>query len=353
MNLNVQPRWVRRPEGSTWGDFGPDDQLGRLNLLTPEKVRQGVAEVREGLSFCLSLPLDYPGGNGLNPRRFPPVLQPTRRDRRPNMNFPLSRHNPDHTDVVSDDLVIMHLQYSTQWDSLAHVGSQFDADGDGVAEAVYYNGYRAGEHVIGPPDVEQPNAIDVVNAQSTSQARALSVANMAEKCVQGRGVMIDLHAHLGRAHVALGYESLMRIIEADKVAVETGDMVLLHTGFAAMLLEMERQPDPYALHHSCAALDGRDTRLLQWITDSGLAALIADNYAVEAVPAGEHKGCGAALPLHEHCLFKLGVNLGELWLLTPLAAWLRAHGRSRFLLTAPPLRLPGAVGSPATPVATV
>jgi hypothetical protein len=42
-----------------------------------------------------------------------------------------------------------------------------------------------------------------------------------------------------------------------------------------------------------------------------------------------------------------------MWHLTPLADWLRANKRNRFLLTAPPLRLPGAVGSPATPVATV
>ena len=32
------PRWKHRPEGSTWGDWGPDDQLGRLNLLTPDKA---------------------------------------------------------------------------------------------------------------------------------------------------------------------------------------------------------------------------------------------------------------------------------------------------------------------------
>ena len=38
------PRWKHRPPGSTWGDFGPDDQNGRLNLITPEKVRQAVAE---------------------------------------------------------------------------------------------------------------------------------------------------------------------------------------------------------------------------------------------------------------------------------------------------------------------
>ena len=50
-------RWQKRPEGSTWGDFGDDDQRGRMNLVTPERVRAAAGEVREGLSFCLSLPL--------------------------------------------------------------------------------------------------------------------------------------------------------------------------------------------------------------------------------------------------------------------------------------------------------
>ena len=104
----------------------------------------------------------------------------------------------------------------------------------------------------------------------------------------------------------------------------------------------------------CACLDGRDAKLLQWITDSGLA--VADRRQLRGRGASRDSathGCCATLPLHEHCLFKLGIHLGEIWHLTPLAAWLRAHRRSRFLLTAPPLRLPGAVGSPATPVATV
>ncbi|HEX2653818.1 MAG TPA: cyclase family protein [Xanthobacteraceae bacterium] len=352
--MTQSSRWKKRPEGSTWGDFGPDDQLGRLNLLTPEKVKQGIAEVREGLSFCLSLPLDLPGGNGLNPRRHPPVLRPTLREKRPNWNYRLSFDDPSLTDVINDDLVVMHLQYSTQWDSLAHVGSLFDADGDGVPEPVFYNGFRADEHLAGPTEPGDAGAVGQFEQRSTSRARALSVEVMAEKCIQGRGVMIDIHAHVGREHEVIGYDDLMRIIDADKVEVETGDMVLLHTGFADMLMEMKGNPDPHALHNSCAALNGRDQRLLKWISDSGLVALIADNYAVEAHPSVKHfGGCCAALPLHEHCLFKLGVNLGELWYLTSLANWLRAHGRNRFLLTAPPLRLPGAVGSPATPVATV
>jgi hypothetical protein len=53
------------------------------------------------------------------------------------------------------------------------------------------------------------------------------------------------------------------------------------------------------------------------------------------------------------CLFKLGIHLAELWYLRDLARWLAAHHRTRFLLTAPPLDLPGAVGSPVTPLATV
>jgi len=142
-------------------------------------------------------------------------------------------------------------------------------------------------------------------------------------------------------------------MQADGVVVEEGDMVCLHTGFARRLIEMDRDPDPEVLHHSNPVLDGRDPQLLDWITRSGLAVLIADNYAVEAHPARDGEGRHASLPLHEHCLFKLGIHLGELWWLTDLAGYLREQGRSRFLLTAPPLRLPGAVGSPATPVATV
>ena len=43
--MSGSKRWVNRPEGSTWGDFGPDDQRGRINLLTPAKLKQGIAEV--------------------------------------------------------------------------------------------------------------------------------------------------------------------------------------------------------------------------------------------------------------------------------------------------------------------
>ena len=342
-------RWKRRPPGSNWGDFGPDDERGRMNLVTPEKVLQGVAEVKAGKNFCLSLPLDYPGGSAVNPRRRPPRRFATARSGRANFNFAMSRDNPRYTDVVSDDGVLIWLQYSTQWDSFAHVGAQFDADGDGVAETVYYNGWRAGEHIVGP----QHEQVSPWGCYEGCEAKRLGVENMAAGCVQGRAVMLDLNAHFGRCRKAVGYDELMRVMEADKVEVESGDMVCFYTGWSDVILEMGREVDGAKLDAAYLGLDGRDERLLQWVTDSGVVALIADNYAVELLPAREAPGAHAAMPLHEHCLFKLGVHLGEIWYLGELALWLRAHRRNRFLLTAPPLRLPGAVGSPATPVATV
>lgn len=334
-------RWVNRPEGSNWGDFGEDDQNGRLNLVTAEKIKKAAEEIKTGNRFCLSLPLDLPGGNLLNSGRFPPKLQPTLRGDKPNSSYRISDDFPNFTDVISDDAVLLHTQYSTQWDGLSHVGHEFDADGDGVAEAVYYNGYRAGEHVCGP------------DSEGGMYAHALGIEKMAEVGVQGRGVMIDLEGEFGREQVAVGYDELMKVMDTGHIQVEEGDMVCLHTGFAQMIVEMNGNPDKQRLHNSCAALNGRDNKLLNWITDSKLSVLIADNYAVEAYPAKKGDGCCAALPLHELCLFKLGIHLGELWHLTPLNNWLKANERSRFFLTAPPLRLPGAVGSPANPVATV
>jgi hypothetical protein len=346
-------RWTQRPEGSTWGDFGPDDQLGRLNLITPALVRAAAREIRVGVTFCLSLPLDRPGGDVLSPSRHPPVLRPTLRQGRPRMNYRVAAENPLATDLICDDAAVLHTQYSTHWDAFSHVGFMFDADGDGVPEPRYYNGFRAGTDIIGPDDPADGGAVGVFEAKSTSRAAALGIEGMAASCVQGRGVMIDLHAEFGEQRVVVGYDALMRVMQRDGVEVETGDMVCLHTGYADLLLRHYGHVDAELAHNRCAVLNGRDRRLLRWISDSGLAVLIADNFAVEAFPAVNHIGCCAAAPLHEHCLFKLGVHLGELWHLTPLAQWLRRVGRSRFMLTAPPLRLPGATGSPTTPIATV
>ena len=317
---------------------------------------EGIREVQTGESFCLSLPLDFPGGTALNQRRHPPKLAPTE-DMDGNAgvfyNVRMSEMpdfgDPKYVDVWADDTVTLSLQYSTQWDSLAHVGAEFDADGDGVDEPVYYNGYRAGTDLVGPHDDAAGDGIG-----HRSFARHLGLEHMAAHGVQGRGVLVDLERHFGRDFRGVRLDDLLGVMAADDVVVEPGDMLLLHTGFATQILEWAGDPDPDQIFRICSWLDSRDQALLDWIAESRISALVADNYAVEGMLGKDrHPHRHSFLPIHHLCLFELGVPLGEMWYLHELAAWLREHGRSRFLLTAPPLRLPGIVGSPLTPVATV
>jgi len=336
-------RWKKRPDGSNWGEFGDDDQRGRMNLLTAERRLRAMQEVKAGRAFCLSHPLDRPGGNVLNAARMPPVFHPVQRDGQLYFNLAFETVDPRFTDVGSDEAVMLYTQYSTHWDGFPHKGTQFDADGDGVAEKVFYNGY---------PIVDGAGR----GTQGELGAVNLGIANMAETGVQGRAVMIDLRHHFGDRRVEVDYEMLAKVMKDDGVRVETGDIVCIHTGLGQLIRDADGKLDQ-SIRHACAVMDGYDRRLLEWIADTGVAAIASDNLAVErsstlgADPRLPHRG--PALPLHAHCLVKLGIHLGELWYLTELAAWLREHRRSAFLLTAPPLRLPGAAGSPVTPVATV
>jgi len=346
-------RWTQRPKGSNWGDFGTDDQLGRLNLLTPEQVLKGIRSVEQGKVFCLSLPLDLPGGALLNPRRHPPRLRGTRLDDTAYMNFPMHHNVEGAVDVLSDDEVYLSLQYSTQWDSLAHVGAFFDVYGDGKAVKVYYNGFRAGDDILDEQPLAKQTDPDNQAGRQQVGAQKLGIENLATKGIQGRAVLVDLYRIYGEQRKIVGYKELQQAFTEQNVVVEPGDMLVLRTGFAELVLDMKGQPDIERLNNSCAVLDGGDPQLQQWIIDSDIAAICADNYAVEAYPAVPREGNDSALPLHHLCLFKLGLPLAELWYLKDLADFLHAHNRNQFLLTAPPLRLPGAVGSPVTPVATV
>ena len=121
------------------------------------------------------------------------MIRPTRRNGRPCFLYPASRDAAGRTDVMNDDLAVIHLQYSTQWDSFAHAGQMFDADGDGVPEQCFYNGFRGGADVVWPSNAT--GAFEEDDPTLTSAARAVGIETIAETCVQGRGVMVDLRAH--------------------------------------------------------------------------------------------------------------------------------------------------------------
>ena len=254
-------------------------------------------------------------------------------------------------DVWADDVVTLSLQYSTQWDSLAHVGAEFDADGDGIEEAVYYNGYRAGVDLVGP----QPDAAGD-GGNHRCFAHHLGLEHMAYHGRAGSG-RPRRPGPPPRDTTGAGSTSTRsrRSWRPTSVVVEPGDMLLLHTGFATEVLEWDRHPDPVKIHTLCSYLDARDQSLLR--VDRRLADLRAGGGQLRGRRPDRQgpRREPALVPPHPPPLPvpARACPLGEMWYLHELASWLREHDRSRFLLTAPPLRLPGVVGSPLTPVATV
>ena len=346
-------RWKERPPGSTWGDWGDDDELGRVNLIDSEKVLQGVREVQEGITFSMSLPQDLPVRQF--DRRYAPIVKPTEnlehyQDVFYNVSMrEMSGGMAPFKDVWADDQVTIWPQYSSQWDAFCHVGYEFDVDGDGDDEIVYYNGYRGGEDLVGPKFDARGDG-----SGSLSCAKHLGMEHMAAHGMQGRGVLVDLVKHFGRDFRPIGLDVLQKVMKEDNVVVEPGDMLLLHTGYATQVLEWGFEPEREKMFSICTYLDGQDQALLDWIAESRISALIADNHTVEGIQTNDPiKLTHSLLPIHHLCLFLLGVPLGELWYLEELATWLREHNRSRFLLTAPPWRVPGTCGSPVTPIATV
>lgn len=184
------------------------------------------------------------------------------------------------------------------------------------------------------------------------RAVALGIENFSRTCVQGRGVLVDVRRAGAGPDALVGYDALMAAIEAQGAQVPEGDFLCLYTGYGDLLMRDGEHVDRDALA-ARPGLDGSDQALLDWIDRSGLAAICADNPMVEKMRGVECCNGGARLPLHEHCMVKLGIHLGEFWWFGGIAPWLAEHGRAHFPLTAPPLNLPGAAGSPATPVGTV
>ena len=291
-------------------------ELGRLRSRRSARAAQsdhageGTAaalEVREGRSFCLSLPLDRPGGNYHDLQRRAPRLQPMVRNGRVKYNL---HANADHPDVFSDDAVLLYSQFSTHWDALAHVGSMFDADGDGGRGSALLQRLSRGRRDRGRrAGGGGRRSRDVLPVPT-----ALGIERMAEAGVQGRGVLVDLRRAFGDARRAVGYDDLMRTMRcAERGRRERGHPVPAH------------RPNRGAARARRAAGGALRSTICSVISTGATNACCSGSTtaAWRRLPrtTSPSKPCRrrAARPgrayerLHELCLFKLGIRAGELW----------------------------------------
>ncbi len=307
-----------QPTGPTnWGRWGEQDQRGTTNLLTPEKLVQAARLVERGDVFSLALAIDAHGP------RWPARPAPNHYFSQTGADFvvgsPANLAMPGFT--YNDDALDMPLQGSTQWDGLAHI----------AVEDSLYNGYWAG------------------NVTAAGGASRCGIEHQRD-AMAGRGVLLDMARHLGVERVEPGYaispEELESCCEAQGVEVSEGDMLVLRTGDLQRWWALESLDDKAGFF---GASPGLSRRCIPWLADKDVATVSADTVGVEVIPLEEP--VERVFPTHSAALVDLGITFGEFWVVDELAADCAKDGRYEFFLVAPPLNVPGAVGSPINPYA--
>ena len=169
--------------------------------------------------------------------------------------------------------------------------------------------------------------------------RSIDATLLGEPIV-ARGVMLDVAALHGVDHLApdhgIGAEELEACEARQRVRVGAGDVLLVRTGW---LKVFELDEDLYHRQQP-----GITTDAVPWLVERDVAAVGADNGAVERLPDPS-----GHVRVHQLLLRDYGVHLMELLVLDELGA----DRVSEFLFVAAPLRIKRAAGSPLNPVAIV
>ncbi|MFD9815481.1 cyclase family protein [Streptomyces sp. NPDC059080] len=292
---------------NNWGRWGPDDEIGTLNLITEETVRAAADCVRSGHRVPLALPLRHDGvQTGAIPGRINPLHTMTA------VNQEL--FGPG-TVATSDDAVTMGLQAGTHWDGLTHVSHSGRLYNGRPADAVTAH---AGATVLGiekiPPVVSRGVLLDVARAHGTDR--------------------------LPGGH-AVTPEDLDAAEELAGTRVRAGDVVLVRTGQMRRYLAGERAA--YAFPSP-----GLSVRTPRWFHDRDVAAVANDTLTFEIFPPEIE---GLWMPVHALHLVEMGMLQGQNWNLEELSATCADLGRHAFLLSAVAEPFTGGAGAPVAPVA--
>ena len=286
-------------ELSNWGRWGDDDEMGALNLITPEKRRSALALATAGVSVSLSHNyLTEPALDATSPVGYemlgPDRPGPFRSDR-----YTFAYHGYAHS----------HM------DSLCHM----------MHDGRMYNGYVRD---------------DEVTAEGCAK---LAISNFKQGIVS-RGVLMDIARLKGVDHLEPGTPIYVEDLEAWEreagVTVEPGDILFVRNGRwarRAALGAWETGRESAGLHASAAP----------WLRERGVAMLGADG-TNDVLPSGVD---GVTQPIHQLTIVAMGIPLFDNLDLEAVAAEAARQNRWEFLLVAAPLAMDGGTGSPLNPLA--
>jgi len=308
-------RVLLKDSPKNWGKWGPDDEVGSLNYLTPEVVVKAAGSIKSGKVFTLQVKMANPEGDPVWPGR----QGATRINVMDAGHYhagkgPLFAGGAEY----ADDYMTLFLQGSTQYDALGHVW--YDNQ--------IWNGYDSKTTIGG-----------------LSKASILPIA---EKGVVGRGILLDMARFRGKEVLDVAetftHEDLMACAKAQGCEIQKRDILIVRTGWIAKFYKVSREEfygnfvEP-GLTHSDA--------LVKWFHDMEIPNLVTDTIANEVTvdPVS-----GVVLPLHNALMRNLGVTLTEIAWLDDLAADCAKDKQYTFLYAAAPLKVVNGTGAPVNPI---
>ncbi|MEM7541645.1 MAG: cyclase family protein [Pseudomonadota bacterium] len=295
--------------------WGADDQKGALNHLNAAKVMQATQHITAGKVYDLGQVFE----------EEMPLFLLTPKPRKYTLSVPgAPTWGPLGKNQLlwNDDYISGHLsQDGTQFDALAHMGTQLGKPGD-LNEIRYYNGHSHAE--IGTSRGFTKLGVENVDPIFTN------------------GLLLDFEALRGRAlecSEELSVEDIKAALAKqglDETSITTGTALLYNTGWSKYWMT---DNDKF---HRCAP--GLSDAAGDWVVDKNVLLVGTDNWAVEAIPGSDPD---LFAPNHQKFLIENGIYIIENMRLDSLIA----DQVFEFAFIVTPLPLKGATGSPVRPMA--
>lgn len=300
-----------RESGPYWpSEWGPEDQAGASNRITPEKILQAFSLVEHGEMHEL----------GHVYSRDMPLLG-TR-------SFALKLLTDGHAsgsngNVGNDEYVAGEIgQVGTQFDGLGHIGQEMTM-ADGTVERVFYNGHTGRE------------------IYNNNGLLKLGIEHI--KPIITHGILLDIAGLKGLERLAPDYEITVADAQAAlarqgiaESAITEGDAVLFRTGYGPLWYTDE------ATYNGPAP--GIGLEVARWLIGKNITLVGGDTYATEISTNPDPTLFG---PVHQELMTKNGVFNIENMIFEELVN----EGVYEFLFIATPIRYQGATGSPLRPLA--
>ncbi|KAL6246966.1 hypothetical protein RBB50_006273 [Rhinocladiella similis] len=289
------------PAGAAWF-WGKNDELGRLNLLTPERVASAARMIKSGEVVNLDWRADLPN---------PPVFG----------REPFKHTVKQVTDQVFDDLYDMNTQSGSQWDGFRHVGHAHDGG------FVFYNN---------------------LSSEEIKNSSRCGVHAWADHGIVGRGVLIDYWDYVKEKYdpnttYRITLSDIRACADKQGVTFQYGDILIIRSGWVETYNKMnaaQRTTLGNIPPAQCTFVGIEQTEeMIDFLHDNYFSAVGGDAPAFEAWPTNQ------SWFHHQYLLSLWGVPIGEMWDLEKLSEVCKRRGQYAFFFSSSPANVAGGVGS--------